>query len=455
MNYVQVWETKSLCPVCLGVIPAKKVVEGDNIYLEKTCSEHGDYKVLLWHDVQSYKDRYGFDVGRVKPKKLLTKSKKGCPYDCGLCPDHKQHTCVVVMEVTNQCNLKCPICFASAREMYEYEPDIDVVKEMYKTVVDYTEKPICVQISGGEPTIRNDLPDIVSLGKEMGIDYIEVNTNGIRLAKDMEYFHRLKESGVDALYFSFDGLTSEVYRKKCGVDLLNLKLKTIENCAKLEVGVVLVPVLVQGVNYDQIGDIIQFAKERVPVVNSVHFQPISHFGRYPHTPTDEDRITIPDVLRAIQDQTKGELKVENFTSTSCPNVHCDARSYSLLMEDGKLLPLTQSSIGASGKVRDIAKKTREAISDLWRYPISSEGCECVPGTWMDLIERASKYYLTVSVMAFQDVWNIELERVQECCIHVVTPDRRLIPFCLFNVSGINGKTLYRHNILSKFATPTA
>jgi len=392
---------------------------------------------------------------RVKPSRLLTKSERGCPYDCGLCPDHKQHTCVAVMEVTNQCNLSCPVCFASAKEKYKYEPDLDTVKEMYRTLVEYTEKPICVQISGGEPTVRDDLPDIVSLGKEMGVDYIEVNTNGIRLAKDIAYFQRLKESGVDSFYLSFDGVESETYRKKCGVDLLDLKLKAIDNCAKLEVGVVLVPVLIPRVNYDEIGDIIQFAKKKIPVVNSVHFQPVSYFGRYPHTPTDEDRITIPDVLRAVEDQTKGELKVENFTPTSCPNVHCDARSYSLLMEDERLLPLTQSFMGASGKVSDVAKKTREAISDLWRYPISDESCECVPGTWMDLIERASKHYLTVSVMAFQDVWNIELERVHECCIHEVTPDKRLIPFCMFNVSSIDGKTLYRHDILSKFATPTS
>ena len=449
------YETKSICPVCLSVIQAKKIVEGDNVYLEKTCSEHGNYKVLLWRGVQSYKDRYLFDVGRVKPSRLSTKSERGCPYDCGLCPDHKQHTCVAVMEVTNQCNLNCPVCFASAKENYKYEPNLDTVKEMYRTLVEYTEKPICVQISGGEPTVQDDLPDIVSLGKEMGVDYIEVNTNGIRLAKDMEYFQRLKESGVDSFYLSFDGVRSEAYRKKCGVDLLDLKLKAIDNCAKLEAGVVLVPVLIPRVNYDEIGDIIQFAKKKIPVVNSVHFQPVSYFGRYPYTPTDEDRITIPDVLRAVEDQTKGELKVENFTPTSCPNVHCDARSYSLLMEDERLLPITQSFMGASGKVSDIAKKTREAIRDLWRYPTSDESCECVPGTWMDLIERASKNYLTVSVMAFQDVWNIELERVRECCIHEVTPDNRLIPFCLFNVSSVDGKTLYRHDILSKFATSTS
>lgn len=452
-------ETDSICPVCLRKIPAKKVAEEDNIYLEKSCPEHGDYKTLIWRGLDSYNDRYRFDVQRTPPKKFLVDSQKGCPYDCGPCPKHRQHVCIVVLEVTNNCNLSCPVCFAKSNENYNYEPDLDVIGKMFKTTVDYVEKPINIQISGGEPTVRDDLRDIIALGKEMGVDYIELNTNGVRLAKDIEYFRELKECGIDALYLNFDGLTDEVYRKINGTDLLDFKLKAIQNSADLEVGVILVPVIIPNVNDDQIGGIIQFAKKWIPTVVGVHFQPVSYFGRFPCTPKDEDRITIPDILKAIEVQTEGELKVNNFTPTSCPNVHCDARNYSILMEDGKLLPITSSSrpISADVQDKDVARKTRKALRDLWKYPEAEESadraCDCAPGSWAELLERAGTHYLTVSTMAFQDVWTMELDRVLDCCIYEVTPDNRLIPFCLFNASSLDGETLYRHQILSKYAKP--
>jgi len=181
--------------------------------------------------------------------------------------------------------------------------------------------------------------------------------------------------------------------------------------------VILVPVIIPNVNDDQIGGIIQFAKKWIPTVVGVHFQPVSYFGRFPCTPKDEDRITIPDILKAIEVQTEGELKVNNFTPTSCPNVHCDARNYSILMEDGKLLPITSSSrpISADVQDKDVARKTRKALRDLWKYPEAEEtadrACGCAPGSWAELLDRAGTHYLTVSTMAFQDVWTMELERV--------------------------------------------
>ncbi|NWG09293.1 MAG: radical SAM protein [Nitrososphaerales archaeon] len=452
-------ETESLCPVCLRRIPAQKIAENDNVFLEKSCPDHGSFKTIIWRGLTSYLDSSRFNVKRARPKITITESNIGCPFDCGLCPIHKQRTCVSVLEVTNRCNLNCPYCFASARR-YDFDPDIQTIKGMYETLLKNCPKPICVQISGGEPTMRDDLPDIVAMGKEMGIDYIELNTNAVRLGKDLKHFKELKEKGVDALYFSFDGLTRDVYEKRCGVDLLDIKLKALENCSKLEMGVVLVPVIERGINYDQIGDIIRFAKKWVPTVNGVHFQPVSYFGRYSSMPNNQDRLTLPDILKAIETQTGGELKVENFTPTSCPNVHCDARSYSVVLEDSKLLPLTSNLSCPSCNIEDISKKTRDAIKDLWKFPEESivdqlglggdpSMCGCEAGTWMDLIARMSKNYLTISTMAFQDVWNVEMERVQECCIHVVTPDKKLVPFCMFNITSMDGKSLYRENALSK------
>jgi len=452
-------KTWSLCPVCLRRIPALRIVEEENIYLEKECENHGRYKTLVWRDADYYKTLNRFDTERKGPKVRQTQAKKGCPLDCGLCPNHRQDTCLVVMEVTNRCNLRCRACFASSSEGYTYEPDINKIRDMYEVTLGGS-KPICIQISGGEPTIRDDLPEIVSLGKRMGIDYIELNTNGLRLARDLEYLRSLKQAGVDAVYLSFDGLSPDVYRKVCGEDIFELKTQAVENCAKIGMGVILVPRIIKYINHDQVGEIIAFAKKWIPTVKGVHFQPLSYFGRHPGKPDDDDRITIPDLLSAIELQTKGEIRADNFVPTCCPDVHCDARCLSVLMENGKLFPLTRCPDSGPTICADIPKLIRESVSSLWKLPPQSAGsppatgaapCKCQSGSWMEIVQRATENYLTISMMAFQDVWNIDLDRLEKCCIHVVTPDRRLIPFCAFNVTSVNGESLYRHKILSKYS----
>ncbi|MCE5296963.1 MAG: radical SAM protein, partial [Euryarchaeota archaeon] len=197
-----------------------------------------------------------------------------------------------------------------------------------------------------------------------------------------------------------------------------------------------------------------YAKKNVPTVKGIHFQPIAYFGRYPIIPRDLDRITIPDLLNAIEKQTKGELRADNFIPTSCSNVHCDAKSMSVILEDGSMFPLTSRALGPPRKTDAIATKTRKEISDLWRFIEESLNLDAdtdKENSWGSFIERAKTMYLTVSTMAFQDAWNVETERLCNCCIHTVTPDGKLIPFCLFNINGEDGRTLYRHEMWSKFA----
>jgi len=301
----KIGETYSLCPHCLKTIPATKVAENDAIYLEKECPEHGKFRVIIWRGVQDYKDLQSYACVPSKPSKIAVKDSGTCPEVCGLCPDHTQHTCLVVLEVTNRCNLKCPICFASANERYHFHPSMEEIKGMYQTVLDYVNHPICIQLSGGEPTIRDDLPEIVKLGKSMGIEHIEVNTNGVRIGQDIEYLRKLKEAGVDSFYFSFDGVKPDIYMKTCGQNLLDAKLKAIENCAVVDIGVTLVVVVSPNINLDHVGEIINFAKTKVPTVKGIHFQPLSYFGRFPIVPEDKDRVVLPDLLKEIERQTNG------------------------------------------------------------------------------------------------------------------------------------------------------
>ena len=445
--------TQSLCPECLKTIPAEKIAENDNVYQVKTCPEHGTFKTIIWRGVDDYKDLYRYQGVPSKPSNISVDAEGECPQICGLCRMHEQHTCLVVLEVTNGCNLHCPICFARSNEGYRYHPTLDEIRGMWQTIIDKVEEPRCVQISGGEPTIRDDLPEIVKMGKEMGVKFIEVNTNGVRLAKDIDFLRSLKEAGVDSLYFSFDGLQPEIYEKTCGEDLLDVKIKALDNCAEVDMGVTLVTVVSPEFNLDKVGEIIQFAKDRIPTIKGVHFQPISFFGRYPHPPKDDDYVLMPQLIEEIDKQTDREIRVENFVPTSCANVHCDSKSLSFQMEDGSLFPMTSKLLGPPKSTDNIARQTREEMADLWRFvdEVIASNDDDGPGTWGSFIQRARTHYLTISMMHFQDVWNVETERLKRCCIHTVTPDGRLIPFCLFNINSTQGKTLYRHEIFRKYS----
>ncbi|MBE6516762.1 MAG: radical SAM protein [Thermoplasmata archaeon] len=445
----KIGETNALCPECMKTIHADKIVEGDDVYIVKTCPEHGTWKVKIWTGAENYKYLYEFAAVPKTPEKFAIPQIKDCPHDCGLCNQHLQHSCLNVVEVTNRCNLNCPICFATANGCgYDFHPDMDTIRGMFQTVVDYVKSPRCVQISGGEPTVRDDLPEIVKMAKDMGIEHVEVNTNAVRIAKDMDYLRALKDAGVDDFYFQFDGTDDEIYIQTRGKPLFDIKKKAIENCGEVGIGITLVVTVTPDINLHHVGDIIRFAAKNVPVVKGVHFQPIAHFGRYPVEPTDENRVLLPDLAHEIEVQTKGMLKADNFIPTSCSNVHCDLKSLSVVFPDGSLFPLTTMALGPPQKTDNVADKTRKEVSELWRFIEDSMDGEDPDrdkddNSWRTFVKRAKTHYLTVSAMAFQDVWTGEVERWERCCIHVVTLDGKLIPFCLFNTTARDGTTLYR------------
>lgn len=299
-------QAESLCPHCLRRIPARRIFEQDAVYLEKACPEHGNLeKVLLWNNSPIHYD----DWTRCSPTPSCASLE--CPYNCGLCPDHRQETCTAIVEVTDACNLNCAVCFASAGTASPCEPDGIQIARMLESILEQA-GPCPLQISGGEPTLRNDLPEIVALAKSMGFDHVQINTNGVRLAEDEGYGCELVQAGATTIYLQFDGITDSAYRDIRGADLMQHKLKALENCKRCKIGVILVPTLVKHVNDDQIGNIIQFAKQWMPTVKGVHFQPMTYLGRYPESPRNEDRLLLSDVLIAIEEQTHGELKVENL-----------------------------------------------------------------------------------------------------------------------------------------------
>jgi len=440
-------ETESLCPVCLKRIPAGIVAENNKVYLEKSCPGHGDYKVIIWrNDAEHYLKwaKFGGDRIPTGPKKRLTEHNGGCPYDCGICPDHEQDTSSAAIMTTNRCNLHCPICFTYGDEGPVYEPSLDSIKRMYQVVLD-TCGTYPVELCGGEPTVRDDLPQVIAAGKEMGFDHIQINTNGIRLAKDKEYLSRLKEAGATTIYLQFDGVTDEVYRYTRGTSLFDLKVQAINNCAEVKIGVTLVPTVIPKVNFEQIGDIIRFAKRWVPTVKGVYFQPISYFGRYSGTPGDSDRLTIPDILRAIEEQTQGELRESNFVPPVCEHPHCSFSGFFILMEDGRLLATTHLQPRQINE--DGAEHSRRFAKQYWRFVEEDDvqlypPSQYEPTSFNSFFQRLQREYLYISGMAFQDVWNIDLERLKRCCIHIVTFTGKMVPLCAKYLTSVDGQRLY-------------
>jgi len=310
--------------------------------------------------------------------------------------------------------------------------------------------PYNVQLSGGEPTLRDDLPEIIQLGVSLGFDYLQLNTNGLRLAEDPSYAGRLKDAGLACVFLQFDGVTDSACERLRGRPLFEQKKLAVDRCAEAKLGVVLVPTLMPGVNVCEIGSTIDFAVERIPDVRGVHFQPISYFGRYPGRPSDADRLTIPEILREIEAQTTGRILAEHFKPAACENSYCSFHGNFVLLPDGELKSWTRHDPGACcakpERIQDAAAKKRRFQSRFWTSP-NVKPCMVASdlrlGDWDLFLQRAITHSFCISGMAFQDAWNLDLDRLRECSIHVVHPDGRLVPFCAYNLTGFDGRSLYR------------
>jgi len=486
--------TKSLCPECMRVIEAEVVEEDGKAIIRKTCPQHGNFRDIYWSDVEMYKRVQRFAHIGDGVQNPRTEKKKGCPLDCGICPNHKSHTILGIVDVTNDCNLKCPICFANAAVAgYLCQPSFEQVREMLANL--RANKPIpavAVQLSGGEPTVRDDLPDIVRTAKELGFHHVEVDTNGIRIAEDLDYVRRLHEAGVSTLFLQFDGLSPEIYKTTRGRDLLDIKFKAIENCRKIGLNsIVLVVTLVKGVNDHQLGDIIRFAMKNVDVVKCVNVQPVSFAGRISQKKREKWRITIPNFIKAVEQQTDGQIKAsdfypvpsvvslshfadaylgKNFVEFTC-HEHCGMATY-VFAENGKFVPITR--FVDVEKLFELLDKYADEITRggfMIKKRILAKALKDVPGTinmskapkdlnllkiLADILRTGSysalaefhKRALLLSCMHFMDVYNFDLDRVERCGIHYAVPDGRIIPFCSYN-------TVHRSAVERKFSVPLA
>ncbi len=480
-------ETMSVCPECFRVIPAKIVNRDGKLYMVKTCPEHGGFEELYWSDYELYKKYMQFfksGQGISNPQASIS---KGCPWDCGLCPLHMSSSVLTNIDVTNRCNLRCPICFANAAKAgYIWEPSIEEIGQWIDNLLKEQPPGLAVQFSGGEPTVRDDLPEIIKLAIDKGVKQVMIASNGIRLAEDYDYYKRLRYAGLSTVYLQFDGVTPEPYCQARGFNALPLKVKVIENTRRMkeETGdaptLVLVPTVVKGVNDGQVGDIIRYAAKNVDVVKSVDFQPVAITGRINKQEREKMRITIPDLLDRIEEQTNGQIRKEDFYTIPVmypiiewlrevskngdryPRVRthpvCGAGTYvfvygkelvpiTRIIDVDKLIALMEKGVSKTELIiRSATLIRKEGLKYAKDFlpvlkSILTSGDFSVAANFHKLPN-----ILFIGAMHFQDPYNFDVERVMRCVIHYALPEGKIIPFCAYN-------NFYREEYEKRYSRP--
>ena len=436
--------TRSLCPVCRRVIDADVFIYDNAVYLMKHCPEHGDQEALIASDATWFRNARRYDKPGATPRLYAREATHGCPDDCGLCPEHRQHTCAAVIEITNRCNLRCPVCFADAGEGFDLS--LTQINAMLDQLVATEGNPEMVQFSGGEPTLHPDIVACVAAARERGVGHVMINTNGIRLAEDIEFVRQLAAHDP-VIYLQFDSLKDSVYRQLRDADLIALKRQALDNIARVGLHATLVPTLVRGVNDDEIGEILNFALEH-PAVLGVNYQPVTYSGRCGTDRNPLQRITLTEVLERLETQSGGTFRVSDFRPVPCPHPNCSACTYAVV-QDGKVTPITRL-VDADLYLDYISNRTLPHLSPelqpvmeaLWSMAAVAGGekttaaLNCVAcnlplsGTGLK-----PQDFFVVQVHAFMDEHTFDINRLQKCCVHQITPNGRSIPFCAYNNLG--------------------
>jgi hypothetical protein len=432
--------TQSICPACRSLIPAVIFASEGKVYMRKNCPTHGESVSLISSDEKMYQESFAYNIpGKLHLIRNFSSEYTGnCPFDCGICPSHLQHTCAAFLEVTNRCNLNCPVCYMDANAGPAVVPSLQEVTARLKQLLSCETSPPSLNITGGEPTTRKDLVALVSLAHSMGFKDLTLSTNGVTISRRPRLLGELASAGLTEVAISLDGLSDPVFVRTRGVRLLDVKLRAIDSAIDAGLAVSIGVTLVKGVNVDQIGGLIRFAKKRH--LDGVNFAPLAYVGRYPREFFNAGRITIPDVLREIEAQTSGELSVRDFVPVPCPDNRCSAMTYAF--NDGKeLYPITDY-IDVRAYLDVYGDKVNcgpggcdwisQALDKLWSM-------SAVPGSGRVLQNinalsppvRPATDVMTISVHAFQDPWTLDVQRLKKCCIHVATSDG-LIPFCAYN-----------------------
>ena len=446
--------TQSVCPVCLKSIDARRELRGSEGWLVKQCPEHGVFQTLIWRG-PPHIQAWSRPKTPYKGGPRVDDGGRGCPWDCGLCGGHNQRTCTAILEVTARCDLGCPVCFASSDVQAPPDPGLDELGGILQGVWQRT-GGCNLQLSGGEPSMRSDLCRVVEMAREIGFGFVQLNTNGLKLAADADLAPRLASAGLASVFMQFDGLRPSDHLALRGRDLCDVKQRAIENAGRAGLGVVLVPTLAARVNTDQLWEMVRFGVKHSPVVRGVHFQPMAFLGRYPLEPGPRDRVTLPEIMQGLEEQSRGHLKASHFAPPGCEHSLCSFSGSYVVNPDCSLTQLGAPQTcdckprpAVQGALRSIESTARQWSGQL--LPVLAPDPPAAPdapaGQDEDpfgvFVQRARTHGFSISGMAFQDAWSLDLERLQGCCIHVAREGGRLVPFCAYNLSSSGGRTPHR------------
>jgi 7,8-dihydro-6-hydroxymethylpterin dimethyltransferase len=434
---------ESLCPVCLKAIHGTLRESTAGLVMEKRCPDHGPFSTAIWTDLQSYKDLCLAARKVVTPQGHGAPSKGGCPEDCGLCPSHNQHTCLAILEITSRCDLGCPVCLAGSRPKGE-DLTLADIEYALRRLIDYEGCLTPIQLSGGEPTLHPELTDIVKLVRSLGGRGIELNTNGLALAGNRYLAEMLRDAGLSSVYLQMDSLDPAVSELIRGSDLVETKVKAIENCIEAGLEVILSVTVVPGVNDRELWTMVRFGVDHR--LTGVNFQALTLSGRYPEkVGKGEDHFTGGHFLRELEKQSNGKLLKGEMSTIPCPDPRCGLILYALI-QDGELVPLNRLLEG--DKLFDCLAELKD-----WRQTLQHISKQCFDSCccstnghsadeFSTILSRSD--FFSIGFHGMMDAYSLDIERVRRCGVHEITSEGKLIPFCLYNMkyrkdAGEHGK----------------
>ena len=442
--YIFHGQTTSLCGTCLALVPAKIVIEDNSVYYLKRCKRHGVEKVLVSTDAAYYRLCQDYLKPGDRPLAPQTRTEHGCPYDCGLCPDHEQHSCLALIEVNEACNLTCPVCFAGSSTEATAHRSLAAIERMMDALVESEGEPDLVQISGGEPTIHPRILEILAAAKRRPIRHVMLNTNGIRIAREPEFVRALAglKPGFE-VYLQFDSFRSSVHRDLRGADLTRIRREALEALEREGISTTLVVVVKAGQNDDELGEIIDFAL-RWKCVRGVTFQPIQDAGRNDGFAPDRHRIVLSEIRRRII------AAGTPFGPGDIIPLPCNPESIAIgyaLRNGEKIAPIT-SFFPREMLVEALPNAiTFEKYPELHRRVLdffSLATVECNNPERLDALlcclpqvpvpgGMGYENVFRVAIVEFMDRHNFCIGRVKRSCIHFVTEAGQIVPFETYNM----------------------
>lgn len=454
--------TISICSTCLRRVDAKIVFQDGCVWMLKRCPAHGAERVLLADDIAYYK--LARETFIKTPEQVIapnTPVRHGCPYDCGICPDHEQHGCTLLIEVTDNCNLRCPTCYAGSGPERQTHRSLQQIERMLERAVANEGEPSIVQISGGEPTMHPQFFEILRMAGERPIGHLMINTNGVRIANEPGFAERLAGfSPALEIYLQFDSFRAGALKTLRGADLRTMHERAIERLNEFDIHTTLVATVRRGLNDDEMGDIIDYGAQQ-RCVRGVTFQPVQAAGRLEGYDSEHevlrDRLTLTEIRRRILEQCP-VFAPEDLIPVPCHPDHL-AMAYAF-KHAGDLVPLTgliePELLIESGRATiayetepDVRKHFLRLFSTHHSVTSQTEAMRSFLDTAADRPTENLRYahLFRVLIVEFIDARAFDLRSIRKTCVHIVHPDgKRVIPFDTYNL-------LYRDELEAEVLEP--